>query len=372
MPSQILHVLHGKAVLALVPSGKAILADQELEGLFCLGCQGPDIFYHNQRTRPLALEYGSLLHRRGYGSFAAALGASLAATGARGQAHLAGFICHAFLDRALHPFLISRAGPGPGSSSLAESSDLAGATAPARSGVEADGNSRARLHIFLERLLDVALAGYLKEGQNLRAQTELLTLPARTALGWLPAPLAAALRTAFPARASHDEKLEQRIKNALSDSAGFFEATDPENFSDSPLVRHLLPAEASPGNLDRRLSLAALIHPRAAAVLNQMEALDVLNLGHAEWLHPCEGCAAGSDSVPDLFEDAVDAAAKALEELSRNRHTVGDASLSLTAPDAGRCTPSRFSPLPVAALLAFHLESLTSLNLAPSLHGANA
>jgi ferredoxin len=98
----------------------------------------------------------------------------------------------------------------------------------------------------------------------------------------------------------------------------------------------------------------------------------VLNLGHARWLHPCEGCAACTDSVPELFEDAVAAAAQALEDLPRNRHAVGDASLSLTAPDAGRCTPSRFSPLPVAALLALHLESLTSLHQASAVYGTDS
>lgn len=371
MPSQILHILHGRAVLARIPAGMAILGDRELEGLFCLGSQGPDVFYHNQRTRPLALEYGSLLHRRGYGSFAAALGASLSAEGARGRAYLAGFVCHAFLDRALHPYIISRSGPGPDAPSPAGAPGLSGspvaagfpvpARSPARPGVEADGNSRARLHIFFERLLDVAMAEHLQEGRQSWVQTVLLSTPARAALEWLPGPLAAALRTAFPARAGTDEKLPQRMKNALSDSAGFFEATDPERLDGSPLVRHLLHAEAGPGNLDRRLSLAALIHPREAAVREQMAKIDLLNLGHAEWLHPCEGCSSSSASVPELFDTAVASASEALADLSPKVSAVGDAGLSANSPEGKRCAPIRFSPLPVAALLSLHLESLVRL-----------
>lgn len=341
MPSQILHVLHGRAVLARIPSGNALLGDRALEGFFCLGCQGPDIFYHNQRTRPLALEYGSLLHRRGYGSFTAAIAAGLESAGAGGRAWLAGFLCHAFLDRVLHPYIISRSGPGPGA------------------GVEADGNSRARLHIFFERLLDVAMAEYMEEDRHVWDQASLLSAPARAALGWLPRPLAAALRSTFPARAGNDEKLELRMENALSDSAGFFEATDPERLDRSPLTRHLSSPEASLHDLDRQLSLAALIHPRSAAVREQMNALDLLNLDHDEWLHPCEGCAPASSSVPELFEDAVAAAAEALDAFSRNEHTVGDAGLSVNSAEAKRCTPTRFSPLPVAMLLALHLETLT-------------
>lgn len=341
MPSQILHVLHGRAVLARFSSGMALLADRELEGFFCLGSQGPDIFYHNQRTRPLALEYGSLLHRRGYGSFTAAIAIGLESEGARGRAWLAGFLCHAVLDRALHPYIISRSGPGPGA------------------GVEADGNSRARLHIFFERLLDVAMAEYLEEGRHVWDQAALLSAPARAALNWLPMPLAAALCSTFPARACNDEKLELRMKNALSDSAGFFEATDPERLDSSPITRHLLSPEALPRDLDRQLSLAALIHPQSAAVREQMNVLDLLNLGHNEWLHPCEDCAAASSSVPELFEDAVAAAAEALAALFRNEHTIGDAGLSLNSAEAKRCTPTRFSPLPVAMLLALHLKTLT-------------
>ncbi|MDR3139628.1 MAG: hypothetical protein LBT95_08140, partial [Treponema sp.] len=76
MPSQILHTLFGEDVISgiyrRIGRDFGIVADKALEKIrlhykaaFTLGCQGPDIFYHNQRARPVALEYGALLHRRG-------------------------------------------------------------------------------------------------------------------------------------------------------------------------------------------------------------------------------------------------------------------------------------------------------------------
>jgi hypothetical protein len=84
MPAQILHSLFGEDVIAEIFSrihprfgGAAEKAMEKIRGeykaAFALGCQGPDIFYHSQMRRPVALEYGALLHRRGYGVFTAAL-----------------------------------------------------------------------------------------------------------------------------------------------------------------------------------------------------------------------------------------------------------------------------------------------------------
>ena len=84
MPSQVLHTLFGEDIVGEIYrrlGGRfGIVADKALEkinrtypAVFALGCQGPDIFYHGQRTRPVAVEYGGLLHRRGYGVFTASL-----------------------------------------------------------------------------------------------------------------------------------------------------------------------------------------------------------------------------------------------------------------------------------------------------------
>ena len=86
-----------------------------LRNVFALGCQGPDVFYHSQRLRPVALEYGSLLHRLNFGVFSAALlqmalpvscpaGECQSSTPA--HAYALGFMTHAALDRYCHPYIV--------------------------------------------------------------------------------------------------------------------------------------------------------------------------------------------------------------------------------------------------------------------------
>ena len=70
MPAQITHILiANKALENIFGSSEIPSWLVKAEHLFNIGCQGPDLFYHNQITRPLAIEYGSLLHRRDYGVF---------------------------------------------------------------------------------------------------------------------------------------------------------------------------------------------------------------------------------------------------------------------------------------------------------------
>jgi len=141
MPSQILHSIFGEDVifglynvLIKEAGGRFILTvDKAREKIFhnyysafILGCQGPDIFYHSQKHKPVALEYGSLLHRRSYGIFSA----HLLKTGLLDSSpdegdiknhrrekvinahgvYALGFMTHAILDRFCHPYIIYRAG----------------------------------------------------------------------------------------------------------------------------------------------------------------------------------------------------------------------------------------------------------------------
>jgi len=63
-------------------------------------------------TRPLALAYGSLLHRRGFGDFCAWLLKAALPPQPSSQdmnacgAYALGFLFHAALDRACHPYII--------------------------------------------------------------------------------------------------------------------------------------------------------------------------------------------------------------------------------------------------------------------------
>jgi hypothetical protein len=67
MPSQIAHILAGEGMLeALAPARRPGMSGEDL-AWFRLGCQGPDLFYHNQRTRPSALHFGALALKRDFG-----------------------------------------------------------------------------------------------------------------------------------------------------------------------------------------------------------------------------------------------------------------------------------------------------------------
>lgn len=259
MPAQILHSLHGKLVL------QAYIAKAEAEGsasclasaaymrklledpfypFFCLGCQGPDLFYHNQRTRPVALEYGSLLHRRGYGDFIKAfLGNSLNAAGTAAEppvaaAYAIGFIMHPFLDRSLHPYIICRTGNA--SESAAAAREI------------------ARMHIFLERIIDVLM---LEKLENLQVeawdQEKFLAAPAREGPSELIDALARSLRQTYPERAGRDTLLEERLSNALKDAGHFYQVTSPA----ATCGKRFGAADFFPADEKRGVALTAFLYP---------------------------------------------------------------------------------------------------------------
>ena len=93
------HVAH-----LLFAEESATQAGQELDrkdSYYVLGAQGPDLFLHSQRRKPRGIQYGGLLHRKGFASFAA----SLAVGSSEAQRYAAGFITHVVLDRGSHPFI---------------------------------------------------------------------------------------------------------------------------------------------------------------------------------------------------------------------------------------------------------------------------
>ncbi|MDR1177310.1 MAG: zinc dependent phospholipase C family protein, partial [Spirochaetaceae bacterium] len=233
VPSQILHLLFGEDVLAaLYERLKGRFGNVAEEALlkikrdyrpgFALGCQGPDIFYHNQSSRPVGLEYGTLLHRRGCGVFTASLLKMAlpgtppteremrrrrreAALGAKRLspsqkitalgAYALGFMTHALLDRKTHPYIVYKA---------------------------------ARRHAFFERILDVTMLRLLRglAVSSWDQETLLAEACAKPPEG-LGALLEKALVSAFPERAGKDEKLPLRIANTFRDAAAFYSATDP-------------------------------------------------------------------------------------------------------------------------------------------------
>ena len=214
MPAHFSHLLFAEdALREATPAAELIL--ERAGNLFRFGAQGPDIFYHNQRTRPLALRYGSQIHRRGFGTVVAHMADTARRTARRvGRpdmeqvAYLLGFATHAELDRHTHPYIICRAG-------WVRQRDPATQT-------------YRRCHAFLERMLDVVALRALRSqelhqfdffsgiycGENLPYSSLKM--------------LVQAINAAYP-NAHYKSRNRRRMENAYADSIRFYTLTDHRN-----------------------------------------------------------------------------------------------------------------------------------------------
>jgi hypothetical protein len=339
MPAQILHTLFGEDLIAelsrRMPQGPRVPAWNPISGeyreVFTLGCQGPDIFYHAQMSKPVGLEYGALLHRRGYG---ACTGELFRLSGERDHgaygAYALGFMSHAFLDRAAHPYIIYKAGwVSPGNP---ETAKYAGA------------------HAFFERILDALMLEYLRgkavsswDQETLRA--EVCADPPQG----LKDLLAETLIRAFPGRAGKDSRLKRRVDNTFTDCAAFYAFTAPRLTS--------FRKGYARGNYQQAFLQdipPILLHPERLSLEP-----DYLNLGRRVWHYPVLGGAEDRRSFPELYWEAVMAAAEALEEsltrwIMEGRLSpeaiagaIGGQGLSVQDADGRPCAPSLADPLPL-------------------------
>jgi hypothetical protein len=331
VPSQILHALFGEDLLAALDRDFSFRP--ALEGrraAFILGCQGPDIFYHSQMTRPVGLEYGALLHRRAYGSFAATLfdlvsAAEAAVGGAAGDlvAYAWGFATHAALDRACHPYIIYKT-------------------------ARLDGKGERNIHAFFERILDVVMLEELR-GQPVSSwdQASLTRICEDPPLG-LRELLAEALRRTFPERAGKDAQLVRRVDSAFQDCAFFYRHTDPGKTSFLQV-----------GTATRLGS----VFGEAAPVLLFPEALpsdiDYLNREGRPWHYPLAGSEEDRRSFPEIYAQALEATLEILaplaggsppggEEIARR---IGNGGLSIQDRNGKPCPPTLSDPLPLERVL---------------------
>jgi len=350
MPAQIAHILAGESALRLAsPRCAEFLDDPErlVEAQwFNFGCQGPDIFYHNQRTKPSGINYGGLIHRRNYGVLMeAALSHYLAARDFYENAdekspalpYLIGFATHAALDRALHPYIVY----------------FAGWEKP-----EDPASVRYRgCHAFLERLLDMEFLEELKgipaSSYDFEAVLPLearLNGPAKRADEDMRDLLFAGISAAYPRAAAADFLLSRRIENAVADARYFLRATNP--------IRTKGEGADSFAYLDDRAG------PKSVSVIYPDEFppdLDVMNHGHAEWRHPAGDGRSSTACAMDLFENGVREAAASISalltciasgrigpELSK---TIGNGSLSVADPGGIAIAPIVSDPLPLPEIL---------------------
>ncbi|MDR0400195.1 MAG: hypothetical protein LBH51_04560 [Treponema sp.] len=364
MPSQILHTLFGEDVITAMYRRLGprfgLVADKALEKIrrdyrtaFALGCQGPDIFYHSQGRRPVGLEYGTLLHRRGAGVFTAGLlkmglpdpppDAEDIARGRREKGinalgvYALGFMTHAILDREAHPYIVYK------------SAALGG---PAGSGGgDSGGGRRARHHAFFERIIDVLMLKELRgeEAASWDQEAILARICEAPPLG-LKELVARALVLAFPERAGGDGKLMARIDNTFADCARFYRLTSPRR---SALKGEVLPED---GAAVRRV--LEYLYPE-----DLEEDLDFLNLGREPWFYPAGDGGEDRRSFPDLYAGAVDQAAAAIAPviarylergifpIREAAQAIGNGGLSIQDREGRPCAPTRSSPLPLDRVL---------------------
>jgi hypothetical protein len=355
MPSQILHLLFGEDLLEAVyenlkPRFGALAEEAWMKvkkdywPAFALGCQGPDIFYHSQSSRPVALEYGTLLHRRGCGIFTAAL-LKMALPGVPPSeqemrryrrefalhagalpasqkitalgAYALGFMTHAILDRAAHPYIVYKA---------------------------------ARHHAFFERILDLLMLRLLR-GLDVYGWDQDLFLAriCDTPPEGLPELLAKALVAAFPERAGKDEKLTLRMDNAFFDAARFYRLTNPRKTA--------LRNRGGEGAGETAWALN-YIYPEKIPL-----DIDYLNLAGAPWRDPGSGTTVSRVSFPELYRRAVEEAAGQLSPfiarylgegifpITEAARSIGNGSLSIQDKDGKPCAPRCFDFLPLDRVL---------------------
>jgi hypothetical protein len=386
MPSQILHTLFGEDVIAelygRIDRRFALTAEKALKritvnyrGAFVLGCQGPDIFYHSQRTRPVALEYGSLLHRRGYGVFTATLlkmglpdpppdeediraGRREKGINALGVYAL-GFMTHAVLDRHCHPYIVYKSSPAGTGGKAAGTEGKAGAAAGGR-GPGIDPGRAA--HPFFERILDVLMLKRLR-GREISAwdQGILVELCEDPPLG-LRELLARALTAAFPERAGKDAKLARRMDNAFLDAAHFYKTTAPGYSITAPGC----PAgdDGAGGPAGKDIPGTVDLHSLVYRYPEHLPAgIDFLNLGHEIWRYPAEPFTEDRRSFPEIYagalRGAIDSLLPCIDEylmtglfpIKEAARRIGNTGLSIMDGEGRPCAPQRTDPLPLGAVL---------------------
>lgn len=242
-----------------------------------LGAQGPDMFYHNQRTSPYGIQYGVALHRSKFGKFVAALVEHAHRRGFGFEsdygAFVYGYATHALLDRSVHPFINYFAG-----------------------WVDPDDPESARyksMHPFFERIIDVFM---LRRRRNTDANS--FDFYSQIHCGReMPVPLLEGYRYALAAcfrKPRQDPEVEQRLRNAYSDAMGYYRYSN-----------HVTSAGLREGRARERIGE---IGPRWLSILHPLwtdEEIDFLNEAHEPWCDPCDRELTTSASFQDLFEDAA-------------------------------------------------------------------
>jgi len=342
MPSHITHLLFASDVLA--DSGIEPSICKEHASFIAFGAQGPDIFYHNRRTKPSGLHYGAIMHRRSYGQMTAHMAARLRERRLPEDGpealFLLAFITHAVLDRYAHPFINYFAGWGNPDGPMGE---------PGRF-----------MHTFFERIIDTLL---LREEEGIWPHE--YDFFSRIYLGERFPPalfdlFRHALRPVYD-RGHSDALLETRLSNTFADTMGFYRHTN--NVTSENLAMRARAAREDPG----KLRWVTLVHP-----VWLPSDIDFLNLSHSRWHHPCSAEGSSTASFIDLINEArtvcVRAVRVAREALYGKRPLFGEESLEEAIGNTNlsdgltvghSCRKEICQPLPLLSVVAELIRHVT-------------
>lgn len=347
MPSHVAHLVFAEETVARVCGAESPLI--RTHGNFlALGAQGPDVFFHNQRTMPTGIRYGVLLHRHGYGRFVASMTQDALSKGAdfdsAQAAFIAGFLSHAVLDRYTHPFINYFAG-----------------------WVDPEDESSVRYrstHPFLERIIDLFVLGRFRD-----TDINSFNFYGRVSCGdELPTDLERLLSTALQEcyrRARRDDELVERLRNAYADTMGYYRYS---NCITPDRLREGYRREQE-GDIGSRW--LAILHPFALD-----SSVDYLNEKHALWSDPCEKTREMAASFWDLMRNAFDECTGAMAGLRRSfggelplkelEALIGNGGLSDTSGSSSPCRKRFSNPLPLAELLQQLRSAIAEDNLPES------
>jgi hypothetical protein len=330
MPSHFAHLIFAEEAVtaALGEEGRQVLAAHGNHLRF--GAQGPDFFYHNQRTMPTGMRYGVLSHRHLYGTLVANMVREAlrlnAPVGSELGAFLLGFVTHAPLDRETHPFI----------------GYFSGWVDPARE----ETKRLFHCHAFFERILDLLV---LRERRGLApAEFDFLSRVrcGRTLPYSVVKTIVKGLNATYPAL-NFKSRDRRRVDNAYHDAIFFYKLSNHLN----PMLHRLAyRKDLKDGMHNRRL---ALLHPPAVP-----EGFDFLNESRLAWMHPCDPPQPSTATFMELYERALPRAVTMVravrDALTRAAPPEGLAAIvGEESLDTGRehCAPVHCAPLPLPEIL---------------------
>jgi len=346
MPSQLLHTLFGEDVSAETykllktrmgeerfdTAAKKVLEDIQNthKKMFALGCQGPDIFYHSQVRRPVGLEYGTLLHRRGVGTLTALLLKTCIPDKKKSddalRVYIMGFMTHAILDREAHPYIVYKSDRPPPETKL------------------------ERSHAFFERIIDVLMLKHLRGAEIISwDQDGMLSESCKKAPAALKELLHSTLVQAYPERAGKDDKLKDRIENTFLDCAEFYHLTAPANTMVKKPVKRTFAIKK--GHV-------AYLYPEELPTH-----IDFLNMKKRPWYYPAGESKEDTRSFPEIYCDAVNLASDSLLNIivrslehgnlpiEEAAAFIGNGGLSIVDENGKPCALTRTEPLPLGEVL---------------------